>query len=173
MQIKKITDINGRTTYKVDHAEILFRNFAGAEGRYNAKGKRNFNLKLDNDSAKMLEEDGFNVRYLQPREEGDEPLPILKVNVNMESNRPPLVEYKNDHGIKKLDENTIIKLDDADFKELHIEFSPYHREDTTTAWANKIQAVVEEDEFESRFYDVPDSSANTMTFARVNKHEDE
>lgn len=178
MQLKKITDINGRDTYKVDDARIMFRNFAGAEGRYNQKGRRNFCLQLDDESSKLLEDDGFNVKVLEPRDEDGTPIHYIKVNVNMDSVRPPIIQYKNNHGIMDLDENTIIKLDDASFRELHIEFNAYRRTDeatritTTTAYVSKILAVIEEDEFESRFYDTPDSAANTMTFAQVSKKDE-
>ena len=42
----------------VENARILFRNFAGKESKFNAKGKRNFCLILDNDVAEDLKQIG-------------------------------------------------------------------------------------------------------------------
>jgi hypothetical protein len=53
----------------IEGARIGFRNFSGKEGQYNPPGRRNFCVFLDDDLAKTLEEDGWNVRWLQPKED--------------------------------------------------------------------------------------------------------
>lgn len=59
-----------------------FRNFSGeAEGPYDTKGKRYFNLLLDPAEASAMEADGINVKYLKPYDEGDEPQAHVKVKI--------------------------------------------------------------------------------------------
>ena len=66
-----------------------FRNFSGEERGKNAAGKRNFCIKIDDDLAEKMKEDGFHIKILQPREEGDEACYFLKINIKPESKYPP------------------------------------------------------------------------------------
>src|SRR6476661_3199141 len=93
---------------------ILFRNFEGKEGRFNAEGNRNFNVVLEPEEAEAMEKDGWNVKYLQPREEGDEPLPRLEVTIKYGKGRPPRVILITAKGKTALDEDMIKLLDWAD-----------------------------------------------------------
>ena len=58
----------------IDNARIGFRNFSGKEGQYNPAGNRNFVVFLDDPKfVAKLEAEGWNVRYLKPRDSDDEP----------------------------------------------------------------------------------------------------
>ena len=57
----------------IENAKIIFRNFAGKEGMYNAEGDRNFCVLLEDDLAEQLVKDGWNVKTLRAREEDDVP----------------------------------------------------------------------------------------------------
>ncbi|MFR9254913.1 MAG: hypothetical protein ACLVJ6_04945 [Merdibacter sp.] len=53
----------------VRDARIIHRNFAGEERKFNAAGRRNFNLILMKRTLKKLAELGLNVRVREPRDE--------------------------------------------------------------------------------------------------------
>ena len=63
----------------IEGARIVFRNFSGKEGRFNPPGKKNFCVLLDNELASNLKDDGWNVKWLKPREEDDEPQAYIQV----------------------------------------------------------------------------------------------
>jgi hypothetical protein len=80
-------------TVLMEGVKIIFRNFAGKEGQYNREGDRNFAVLLDDTVASALAEDGWNVKWLKPREEDEAEEPTqayLQVSVNFKG-RPPRV----------------------------------------------------------------------------------
>ena len=80
----------------VDNARIGFRNFSGKEGQYNQAGNRNFVLFLDDSEfASKLESEGWNIRWLKPRDEQDKPQPMLQVAVGFGAYPPKIVLISN------------------------------------------------------------------------------
>ena len=59
----------------MENARLIFKNFSGEESKFNRKGNRNFCVVLDPEVADDLIKDGWNVRFLRPREDGEEPTP--------------------------------------------------------------------------------------------------
>jgi hypothetical protein len=95
---------------------IVFRNFEGKEGQYNREGDRNFGVILPPDIAEAMLADGWNVKYLKPREEDEdgEETPWLSVSVNFDKGRPPTILLITSRGKTKLDEDTVDQLDWVD-----------------------------------------------------------
>ena len=150
----------------IEGARIGFRNFSGKEGQYNPAGRRNFCVFLDDKAlAEQLLKDGWNVRTLRPREEGDEEQPYLQVAVNYE-NIPPKIVLITDHGKTNLEESEVGMLDWADIKNVDLIIRPYNWDvngkQGVKAYAKSLYVTIEEDEFESKYYDVPDSAANVI-----------
>jgi hypothetical protein len=102
-------------TFMVEDARIIFRNFAGKEGPYNREGDRNFAVVLDHDTATQMLEDGWNVKYLDAREEGEENTPYVQVSVNFK-NRPPRVVLLTSKSRTQLDEKTVDIIDWAEIQ---------------------------------------------------------
>jgi hypothetical protein len=157
--------------FLVDEARITFRNFAGAAGNFNAAGKRNFHLLLPPDVAAALEAEGFNVKYLKPREEGEIPQAHLKINVNMDSNIPPKIFVITSKGRRQFTEDMLAMLDWADFAKIDLIFSKYKRDwpdgrTTVTAYLQTFFGTVREDELELRYADVPEleSAQNVLVW---------
>ena len=169
--IDKITDANGRVKYEIRDAKMIWMNFAGKEGQFNPEGRRNFNLVLDEESAKAFEKDGFLVKYHEPRDPDDVGDYTLKVNVNFKGYKPPEIWIKNNHGNAQLNEDSVQILDWANIQELYVVVNPHVYKDSKTAYLDKLLATIQESEYESKFFDTPDSAANTMTFKKIDKIE--
>lgn len=150
---------------RIEGARIGFRNFSGEEGRFNPKGRRNFCVFLEEDIAKDMEKEGWNVKWLQPREEGDELQAYLQVKVVF-GKIPPKIVLVTMRGKTRLDEDTVNILDWAEIQNVDLVIRPYNWEVNgstgVSAYIKTMYVTLREDEFESKYYDVPDSAASAM-----------
>jgi hypothetical protein len=151
----------------IEDARILFRNFAGEEGQYNAAGKRNFNVILPDDVAEQMLADGWNVKYLQPRE-GEEdatPTPRLEVSVGYKV-RPPTIVLLTSKGQTRLGEADVNILDWADIEKADLIIRPYewdvNGKTGIKAYVQTLYVTIREDELELKYANVPDSAQSAM-----------
>ena len=149
---------------------ILFRNFAGREGQYNAEGKRNFNVLLDPEEAERMIVDGWNVKYLKAKEEGEEDQPRLEVSITFKGRRPPRIVLITSRGKTAIGEDEVQLLDWADITNVDMIIRPYEWEVNgktgVKAYLNAIYVTIREDELELKYADmpdVPDSAAAVLT----------
>lgn len=147
--------VKQNATVLLEDARIGFRNFSGKEGPYNRSGDRNFTLFLEPDIAKAMEEDGWNIRYLTPRDEGDIPQALLEVRVHYSGSRPPRVVLITSRGQTTLDENSISILDWAEIRLVDMIIRPYHWEINgkggIKAYLKTMYVTIDEDELEMRY----------------------
>lgn len=143
----------------IEGARLIFRNFSGEAKAYNPEGRRNFCILLEPEMAEVLANDGWNVKMLQPREEGDEPQPYLQVAVNFK-NVPPKIVFITSKNKTVLDEESIDKLDWIEIANADVIISPYkwsvQGKEGIKAYLKSLYITAVEDEFESKYYDVPE-----------------
>lgn len=111
-------------TVLLEDVRIIFRNFAGREGMYNREGDRNFAVLLPRDVAESMVRDGWNVKLLKAREEGEEDQPYLSVSVSFKG-RPPTIKMLTSRGSTDLDEDFVSVLDDVDIAQVDLIIRPY------------------------------------------------
>lgn len=159
----------------LEDRRIIFRNFSGAEGRYNAKGDRNFHVLLEDDEAEAMLRDGWNVKYLQPREEDDKPQAHLIVTVKYGRTQPPRIILISSKGKTALDESMIDLLDWAEPKEVDMILNPYQWEvngkSGVKAYLKALYFTIVEDALELKYADVPDSAASSIMITSVEEDE--
>ena len=141
-------------TFMVEDAPIIFRNFAGKEGQYNREGDRNFAVVLPFDVAEQMLADGWNVRYLEAREEGDADTPYISIAVNFK-NRPPRVVLLTSTTRTQLDEESVEVLDWADIQSADLIARGYdwsvNGKTGTKAYLQSLFVTIEEDALERKY----------------------
>jgi hypothetical protein len=146
-----------KNTVLMEGVRIIFRNFAGKEGQYNREGDRNFGVILPDGVAEAMLADGWNVKYLKPREDDEEETetPWLSVSVNFDKGKPPKVMLVTDRGRTALDADTIDTLDWADITNVDLIVRPYTWEVSgrtgIKAYLQSMYVTIEEDELEKKY----------------------
>jgi hypothetical protein len=141
-------------TFMVEDARIIIRNFAGKEMKFNREGDRNFLIELDPNVAERMLADGWNVRYLDPRDQDDGPTPCISIAINF-SNRPPRVILITSTTRTQLDEQSIEVLDWADIKTVDLIARGYewnfNGNSGTKAYLQSLFVTIEEDALERKY----------------------
>jgi hypothetical protein len=144
-------------TVLMEGVRLVFRNFTGKEGQYNREGDRNFGVILPDNVAEAMLTDGWNVKYLQPREEDedDTQTPWLPVKVGYGKGRPPKIMLVTDRGRTALTEDTVEMLDWADITNVDLIVRPYHYEvhgrTGIAAYVQSMYVTIEEDALERKY----------------------
>ena len=142
----------------IENATILFRNFAGNPDKYHKNGGyRKFNVIIeDPEEAQRLSDDGWNVRILAPRDEGDEPRHTLEVAVTF-NQYPPKIVMITRRAKVELDEESVASLDYADIISADLVITPYTWEvdgkSGIKAYLKTMYVTIEEDEFADKYAD--------------------
>lgn len=146
----------------LENARIIFRNFAGKEGRYNQEGDRNFAVLLDEKKAEEMFEAGWNVKALKAREEGDPEQPYLQVSVSYKR-RPPTIVMLTTRGRTTLPEDMIEIIDWADIKTIDLIVRPFewavNGKSGLKAYLQSFYFRINEDELQLKYADVPEIGA--------------
>lgn len=150
-------------TVMMEGVRLVFRNFAGKEGQYNREGDRNFAVLIDDAVANDLANDGWNVKWLQPRDDADEdemPQAYLQVSVNFKG-RPPRIVLITSRGRTHLDEESVDTLDWADIQNADLIVRPYNWDvngkSGIKAYLQSLYVTIEEDELEKKYAELDEA----------------
>lgn len=139
----------------LEDVRIAFRNFAGKESKYNAKGRRNFVVFLDPDLAEKLYDDGWNIKTLKPRDDEEEPQAYMQVAVNYEHIPPRIVLISNGQQTI-LDEESIDILDWAEIDTIDLIIRPYewdvNGKTGVKAYVKTMYVTLEDDPLSAKYW---------------------
>ena len=151
-----------------EDCRIIFRNFAGEQSQYNRAGDRNFCVVIeDSEEAKKLADDGWNIKYLPPLDEGGEETAYLPVAVSF-SNVPPTVVMLSSRGRTHLDESTIDILDYAEIEKVDLIVNPYNWEvngkSGVKAYVKSMYVTISEDELARKYAEFDTNDPSDVPF---------
>lgn len=151
----------------VESARIIFRNFAGKEGKFNPAGKRSFCLLLDEETAERLSDQGWNVKTLAPRDPDDDPQPYIQVAVQF-GNYPPNIYLISGGKKTKLDEDSVSILDYAEIENVDLIINPSRWEVSgksgVKAYLKTLYVTIVENEFEKKYRDMDEDDDGDIPF---------
>lgn len=143
-----------------ENAEIIFKNFSGRETRYNKQGGvRSFSVLIDDpDMAQKLAEDGWNIRLLRPRNEGDMPRHCLDVTINFNFWKKPEIYMICDGHKTRMDEEDLDILDGADIITSDIVVRPRMWDDggetRVKAYLQELYITIQRSRFAAKYADM-------------------
>jgi hypothetical protein len=150
-----------------EDAQIIKRNFVGREGQYNAEGDRNFLLLLDPEVGAQFEADGWNVKWLKPREEGDEPQAYMQVALKYWKRdgspvmKPPRVNLITSRGRTPLEEDMVGIIDGVDIVKVDLTLRPSfwnaQGKSGIKAYLQTMYVTINEDPLDEKYGDVEEA----------------
>ncbi len=150
------TEVNSNIT--IENARVGFRNFTGKESQFNRAGSRNFCIFLEPELAKTLDLDGWNVKFLEPRDPDEDRQAYLPVEVKY-MRYPPKITLITGTGRQFLDEDTVNILDWAEFEVVDLIVRPYNWElngkKGVKAYLKTAYITIVEDELAKKYRNVP------------------
>ena len=146
------------TSITMEGVTIIFRNFEGKASQFNKPGTRNFGVLIDPDLAERMLEDGWNVKYLKPREEDEDdtvPQAWLPVEAAYDKGRPPRVIMLTETERKSLNEHTVELLDGVEIKTVDLIVNPYtwdvNGKGGVKAYLQTMYITIEEDDLDRKY----------------------
>lgn len=142
---------------------MIYKNFAGRPGDYNAEGQRNFSVELTDAQAKVIRELGWNPKIIKRTAEEPEPTWHLKVNVSYrEGTRPPRIFFitKSTNSRNPIDEEFVHHIDRGQFDRVDVTLNPYNHKMNgggVTAYLRTAYLTLHEDPLDAEYaeYQLP------------------
>ena len=120
----------------------------------------------DKDLVQSLQGDGWNIRFLKPRDEYEEAQAYLQVSVKF-GRIPPKIHLISNGKKTMLDEDSIDLLDWAEFDNIDLIIRPYNYEVSgmkgVKAYLKTMYATLTQNEFAAKYENIPDN-ARSSTF---------
>ena len=131
-----------------------YRNFAGEKSQFNPQGKRTFVVILDEAKGHELEDAGWHIRWREPRDEDDDRMALLTVEVRF-GDYPPRIMLISGGNRTMLDESNIAILDSAEIANCDLIVRPYNWEvngnSGTKAYVRSMYVTLQDDDFGGKY----------------------
>lgn len=156
-------------TQVIRDARLIFRNFSGRAKDYNNEGDRNFSVIIDPETARAMLAEGWRIKQLKPREEGEEGDFHLKVNVNYKTGRPPrcvMISASNPKGTE-LGADEVGTFDVVDIKKADLVINGSYSDMAGGGYSGYLKTAmitINEDELEMEYAQSPDAAGDPVAY---------
>lgn len=142
--------------FMVEDARLIYLNFEGRGDKFNRDGDRNFAVVLDEETARQMEADGWNVKFRDPRDEGDEPFCYIVVSVSFKVKPPQIFTVTEITKVRtQLTESMVATLDYADIASVDLICTGYDWEvngkSGTKAYLKKMFVTLRQDALDLKY----------------------
>lgn len=153
----------------IEGATLTNRNFKGKVQKFNPNGMRNFSVQLDEETAKVLIHDGWNVSEKKNPEDPDEdPRYYMSVNVGYnEYGGPTIIQITRRNGriVKTpITVDTVSLLDSIEMINVDLELRPYNwtvgESSGVKAYLKTMYYELVEDPFAHKYEDYEEDISN-------------
>lgn len=149
-------------TVLLENVQIVSRNFAGKEGKYNDPGDRNFLVLLEPYVAQAMLDDGWNVKLFPANEETGERQAYLPVKVHF-GVRPPRINMVSSRGRTPIHESDVEILDWVDIRTVDLVLRPHNwtigEKTGKKAYLQTMYITIEDDLLDNKYRDLEDLPA--------------
>lgn len=141
---------------EIENANVkwAFSHFDGQADTFNDPGDHNFTLIIDEEHARELIAEGWNIRVMDGREEGDPPEYLLKVKISYRFEPPKVYLIKGERKIRA-NELDLSDIKRATCEQLDLIITPspwvHGRDSGITAYVKEMYAKVKESRFSERY----------------------
>jgi len=150
----------------LENVQITYRNFAGNESDYNAKGDRNYAVWIDDPAqAEALAEQGWKVKYRKPDEDGTPGRAYMPVSVKYHPRlRPPAIKILKKGGQVSLDEESVELVDFMDIEKCDMILRPFHWKlkngnEGVKNMCSSLYVTIRQDALELKYAHIPEIGA--------------
>lgn len=138
--------------YEFDDAKMRWCNFEGRVNDNNSEGNRNFGIELDEESAKILIDDGYNVK--QSKYDPDEYYLAVKMKLACDGAKKPPIIYQITDRAKINITDDMINMIDGCVDRATLVIRPYEYEPgQKSAWLCEYYYTVIKDVLSDRYSD--------------------
>ncbi len=143
---------------EVENAEVkwAFSHFDGRADTFNDDGDHNFTIMLPEDQARDLIAEGWNVRTMDGREEGDPSEYLLKVKISYRFEPPKIFVIKGTRKFRA-SESDLVDIKRSTCEQLDVIITPsrwvHGRESGVTAYVKEMYAKIKESRFSANYAD--------------------
>lgn len=161
---------NIRNTLTFNNVEFAFRpNFSGADPNgYNDRHQRYFDIRLDEETAKDLADEGWSVRTYIPKTDPDSPVLSLRAFIRFDKVPPRHAYMFSGNRSVKLTEENVGSLDYADIENVDVVIRPYNWNQNgrvgTKAMVEELYVTIRESRLYEKYADIIESEDDDLPF---------
>ena len=136
-----------------------FKNFSGRATEYNREGDRFINVRIPLEKVEQLSEEGWNIKQLKPKDEGDDPIYYLTVKIRFKSEGgkkdPAIFKGINADNMHKIREENVGDLDRDEIERTDVVINPsyYNRngKEGYSAYLDSLYVIIKGNRFQAKY----------------------
>ena len=150
-----------------------FKNFSGRANDFNREGSRYINVVIPENRVTELVNDGWAIKELPPREEGDSSVYFMKINIRFQEDGgysdPKIYKGISSDNMHKVTAATVGDLDRDEIEHVDMVIRPYHwtrksGEEGIAAYLEEMYVLIKGSRFTAKYSVADDEEDEDLPF---------